>query len=118
LLLLLLPLPALLLPPAGQTGSYLSMAPEVFLGQPYNEKVDVFSFGVLLYELLSRCLLMFSELPARNSDPTITERWVGGCGWGGHRGGVLQDARLVSLPQWPSLLPLQLLLLLLAAAFF
>ena len=30
------------------------MAPEVFLKQPYNEKVDVFSFGHVAYELLMR----------------------------------------------------------------
>ena len=29
------------------------MAPEVVLGKPYNEKCDVFSFGILLYEIIS-----------------------------------------------------------------
>ncbi len=29
-------------------GSWAYMAPEVVLGQPYNEKVDVFSFGVIV----------------------------------------------------------------------
>jgi serine/threonine protein kinase len=73
LLLLLLLLSALLLP-AGKTGTYLYMAPEVFLGQPYNEKADVFSFGVALYELMARCLLMFTELPAKSNDPALAER--------------------------------------------
>eukprot|EP00775_Hariotina_reticulata_P008258 gene8258-8446_t len=39
------------------------MAPEVFLGQHYTEKVDVFSFGVALYELMARSLLVFTQLP-------------------------------------------------------
>jgi hypothetical protein len=29
------------------------MAPEVVLRKPYNEKCDVFSFGILLYEIIS-----------------------------------------------------------------
>jgi Protein tyrosine and serine/threonine kinase len=29
------------------------MAPEVALSKPYNEKCDVFSFGILLYEIIS-----------------------------------------------------------------
>lgn len=38
----------------GKVGSIVYMAPEVFLGKQYNEKVDVFSFGVMMYELLSQ----------------------------------------------------------------
>ena len=34
-------------------GSIPYMAPEVVLGKPYNEKCDVFSFGILLYEIIS-----------------------------------------------------------------
>ncbi|KAK9811579.1 hypothetical protein WJX72_006439 [[Myrmecia] bisecta] len=37
----------------GQTGSLMYMAPEVLLTTIYNEKVDVFSFAVILFELLS-----------------------------------------------------------------
>ncbi|KXZ48889.1 hypothetical protein GPECTOR_24g178 [Gonium pectorale] len=42
----------------GHAGSCMYMAPEVFQAQPYNEKVDVFSFGVMMYELLARELLL------------------------------------------------------------
>jgi len=58
----------------GQTGSSLYIAPEVFHGQPYNEKADVFSFGVVLYELMARCLIMFTELPACSSDPRMADQ--------------------------------------------
>ena len=34
------------------TGSPRYMAPEVFLGKPYNELVDVYSFSILLWEIL------------------------------------------------------------------
>jgi serine/threonine protein kinase len=47
----------------GQTGTPTYMAPEVFLALPYTEKVDVFSFGVALYELMTRSLLVFTQLP-------------------------------------------------------
>mmetsp|Transcript_9768 Transcript_9768/g.18621 ORF Transcript_9768/g.18621 Transcript_9768/m.18621 type:complete len:711 (-) Transcript_9768:319-2451(-) len=36
----------------GETGSYRYMAPEVFRHECYGEKVDVYSFGVIMYELL------------------------------------------------------------------
>ncbi|KAG2486096.1 hypothetical protein HYH03_015191 [Edaphochlamys debaryana] len=39
---------------SGRTGSYMYMAPEMYLEEDYNEKVDVFSFGVILFEVLSR----------------------------------------------------------------
>lgn len=36
---------------AGETGSYLYMAPECMLSKPYNEKVDIFSLAVILFEV-------------------------------------------------------------------
>ena len=36
----------------GETGSYRFMAPEVYKHQPYTEKVDVYSYGMILYYLL------------------------------------------------------------------
>ncbi|GMH15288.1 hypothetical protein Nepgr_017129 [Nepenthes gracilis] len=36
----------------GETGSYRYMAPEVFHHQKYDMKVDVFSFAMILYEML------------------------------------------------------------------
>ena len=38
---------------SGFTGTLVYMAPEVALRQAYNEKVDVYSFGILLWQLLS-----------------------------------------------------------------
>ena len=37
----------------GDTGSMRYMAPEIVLFQPYNEAVDVYSFGILLHQMLS-----------------------------------------------------------------
>ncbi|KAG8099290.1 hypothetical protein GUJ93_ZPchr0013g36090 [Zizania palustris] len=36
----------------GETGSYRYMAPEVFKHRKYDKKVDVFSFGMILYQML------------------------------------------------------------------
>jgi len=38
----------------GGVGTALWMAPEVLSGNSYNEKVDVYSFAIVLYELLTR----------------------------------------------------------------
>ncbi|KAG2492211.1 hypothetical protein HYH03_009457 [Edaphochlamys debaryana] len=46
----------------GKAGSFMTMAPEVFLNLPYNEKADVFSFGVLAYELAACDVLLVSVL--------------------------------------------------------
>ncbi|KAJ7966376.1 Serine/Threonine kinase family protein [Quillaja saponaria] len=37
----------------GETGTYVYMAPEVIQCEPYNEKCDVYSFGIILNELLT-----------------------------------------------------------------
>ncbi|WIA40717.1 hypothetical protein OEZ86_004407 [Tetradesmus obliquus] len=56
------------------TGSYMYMAPEIYRGEPYNESVDVFSLGVILYELFSRSLLLYTQTPA--SKPSDTEAYA------------------------------------------
>lgn len=38
---------------SGNTGSLRYMAPEVALTEPYNHLVDVFSFGILLWQMCS-----------------------------------------------------------------
>ena len=38
-------------------GSYRYMAPEVFRHEPYSEKCDVYSFGLLTFSLLQRGLM-------------------------------------------------------------
>jgi hypothetical protein len=38
------------------------ISPETFLKQPYNEKADVHSFGVLAYEVWSHELLIVTHL--------------------------------------------------------
>mmetsp|Transcript_6895 Transcript_6895/g.14210 ORF Transcript_6895/g.14210 Transcript_6895/m.14210 type:complete len:1258 (-) Transcript_6895:1935-5708(-) len=50
-------------PMTGQTGTFQYMAPEVLSSRPYSEKADVFSFGVLLWELAARRLPYFGLEP-------------------------------------------------------
>ena len=35
-------------------GTPIWMAPEVLMSQPFNEKVDVYSFGLVLWQILTR----------------------------------------------------------------
>ncbi|KAG2485770.1 hypothetical protein HYH03_015484 [Edaphochlamys debaryana] len=44
-----------------ETGTYRWMAPEVIEHKPYDEKADVFSFGVVLWELLT-CKVPYSDM--------------------------------------------------------
>lgn len=57
----------------GNTGSHIYMAPEVFRGEPYNTKVDVFSFGVVLYELMARTMLAFTESRGGTSEEHLVQ---------------------------------------------
>eukprot|EP00210_Caulerpa_lentillifera_P003514 g3353.t1 len=43
---------------SGRTGSLLYMAPEVLRSEAYNEKADVFSFAIVMYEVLQKCILL------------------------------------------------------------
>jgi len=46
-----------------ETGTYRWMAPEVIRHEPYSEKIDVYSFGVLIWEFFS------CEIPFANMTP-------------------------------------------------
>ncbi|XP_071728585.1 serine/threonine-protein kinase STY46-like [Rutidosis leptorrhynchoides] len=46
-----------------ETGTYRWMAPEVIEHRPYNHKADVFSFGIVLWELITK------KLPYANMTP-------------------------------------------------
>ncbi|KAE8719422.1 transmembrane emp24 domain-containing protein p24delta9-like [Hibiscus syriacus] len=59
----------------GETGSYRYMAPEVFKHRKYDKKVDVFSFAMILYEMLE------GDPPFSNYDPYEAAKYAAA----GHR---------------------------------
>ena len=68
---------------SGKTGSLRYMAPEVVNKQPYNYKVDVYSFGIILWEILSGKKSFqglseeqfLSSVVAGNKRPTMNKSW-------------------------------------------
>lgn len=70
-------------------GTYDYAAPEYFLGEPVSNRSDIFSLGVITYEMLTAGKLPFgkplaknvlnhvSYIPARNHNPSLPE-WVDG----------------------------------------
>ncbi|KAH6809864.1 VH1-interacting kinase [Perilla frutescens var. frutescens] len=54
----------------GETGSYRYMAPEVFKHRKYDKKVDVYSFAMILYEMLE------GEPPMSNYEPYEAAKYV------------------------------------------
>ena len=63
------------------------MAPEVLNGKPYNKKVDVFSYGIILCELISRLEADPEEIPRSKV------RGGRGEGWEGDGGGGMESIR-------------------------
>ena len=69
----------------GQTGSSRYMAPEVHRSEQYGTKVDVYSFGILAYEVLAKRrayeerLMTMDQVAAAVSNsglrPTLPPRW-------------------------------------------
>jgi len=73
-------LPSLKLPDGrykltGYTGSLRYMAPEVVECKPYNESADVFSFGILLWQIIS------CDVPYENFTVPMYEKLVVGNGY-------------------------------------
>lgn len=67
----------------GFTGSIRYMAPEVALKQPYSEKVDVFSFGILVWQMLTletpytyaNKAVIMGRVVLNNERPKIPSEW-------------------------------------------
>lgn len=77
---------------SGRTGSLLYMAPEVYHCLRYNEKCDIFSFAIIMYELFQRTIILafasatgkpaevisYVQNVAQGSRPSIPEEWPEG----------------------------------------
>lgn len=45
----------------GKAGTYITMAPEMMMGQLYDSKIDCWALGVILYEMLTSNLPFYSD---------------------------------------------------------
>merc|ERR1711862_345042 len=67
----------------GETGSLRYMAPEVSLNKPYGYSADVYSFGVMLWEMLSGFKpfagysrnMLSSLVVSKGGRPPLEDRW-------------------------------------------
>ncbi len=60
-----------------QKGTYSYMAPEVFVGKEYNQNVDLYSLGILIYQLLNKNRTPFlpeAPTPIKYSDREEAQR--------------------------------------------
>jgi hypothetical protein len=58
----------------GETGSMRYMAPEVIFNKPYNQSVDVYSFGIIMWEMVTG-IVPFAGLTRENfAQKVVTER--------------------------------------------
>ncbi|XP_041417376.1 dual specificity testis-specific protein kinase 2 isoform X2 [Xenopus laevis] len=57
-------------------GSPYWMAPEVLRDEPYNEKADVFSYGIILCEIIARIQADPDYLPRTEMDPKLRPSFV------------------------------------------
>ncbi|MQM16829.1 hypothetical protein Taro_049789 [Colocasia esculenta] len=58
-----------------ETGTYRWMAPEMIQHRPYNQKVDVYSFGIVLWELITG-LLPFQNMTAVQAAFAVVNKGV------------------------------------------
>ncbi|KAJ3693478.1 hypothetical protein LUZ60_008958 [Juncus effusus] len=58
-----------------ETGTYRWMAPEMIQHRPYNQKVDVYSFGIVLWELMTG-MLPFSNMTAVQAAFAVVNKGV------------------------------------------
>ncbi|XP_008809079.1 serine/threonine-protein kinase STY13 [Phoenix dactylifera] len=58
-----------------ETGTYRWMAPEMIQHRPYNQKVDVYSFGIVLWELITG-MLPFPNMTAVQAAFAVVNRGV------------------------------------------
>ncbi|KAG2493580.1 hypothetical protein HYH03_008099 [Edaphochlamys debaryana] len=49
----------------GRTGSLVYLAPEAYKNEPYNDKVDVYSLAILIYELFGRTSLTYTHISTK-----------------------------------------------------
>ena len=79
----------------GGTGSLRYLSPENFLGKPYNEKSDIYSLSIILWELLARKPLLFmrSKRIAHGRVEYTARLWA--------TDAAREGVRAEVLPQWP-----------------
>ncbi|KAG2444351.1 hypothetical protein HXX76_001107 [Chlamydomonas incerta] len=49
----------------GRTGSLVYLAPEAYKNEPYNDKVDVYSLAILMYELFGRTSITYTHISTK-----------------------------------------------------
>ncbi|PNH09132.1 Serine/threonine-protein kinase HT1 [Tetrabaena socialis] len=49
----------------GRTGSMVYLAPEAYKNEPYNDKVDIYSLAILMYELFGRTSVTYTHISTK-----------------------------------------------------